>query len=122
MTRSDTLRLLAAIAACVLVAGLFMGGARSVTMTMVSMPWDKLAHFTTYFVLTALVYVASRSLRWAAPMAIAVGALDELHQALLFGGKVGVEDWLSNAAGVLLACMVVARTRMPMQRRANHGP
>lgn len=122
MTRSDALRLLTAIAACMVVVGLFVGGTRSMAMNLVPMLWDKLAHGTTYFVLTVLMYVTSRSLRWAAPLGLAVSVLDELHRASAIGSNASVQHWLADTVGIFMACMVVARIRRPMLQRINHGP
>jgi VanZ family protein len=107
-----------ALAAVLLVVGLFIGGAQPVAVGLVAPPWDKVLHAGVFGVLAVLLAVAlrgahllhgrkaigvSQALLWAALLAVMVGGADEIHQLQLPGRMAGWDDWLADATGVALA-------------------
>ena len=74
---------------------------------------DKLAHVAEYGVLGYLLVRALRSSeRWSAPLAggmlalaigLAIGAGDELYQALVPGRDSTALDWIADATGLVLS-------------------
>jgi VanZ family protein len=106
-----------ALAAVLLVAGLFIGGAQPVAVGLVAEPWDKVLHAGVFGVLAVLLAVALRgahllhgrqaigaaqALLWAALLALTVGGADEIHQLSLPGRMAGWDDWLADATGTAL--------------------
>ncbi|HEX6040629.1 VanZ family protein [Longimicrobium sp.] len=77
--------------------------------------FDKVAHFSAYAILGALLAFATDRSRL--PMALAVGlgvlygASDEVHQVFVPGRSPDVLDWAADAAGVLTACLLYTRWR-----------
>jgi hypothetical protein len=74
-------------------------------------PIDKLLHASAYAVLMALCCLAHPRLpRWRAAVALAVlGILDELGQSIpSVGRSADFDDWLADAAGILMAWAFVA--------------
>ena len=107
-----------ALAALVLVAGLFIGGAQPFAVGLFTEPWDKVAHATVFGVLAVLLALALRgahvlhgrtalglrhTLLLAALLAAMVAGADEIHQIWLPGRMEGWDDWLADVAGVALA-------------------
>lgn len=100
-------RLLAGGVAMLLIAGLFLGGAQPQAVNLVSAPWDKLAHLGVYALLALSCGLAAPVPLRLAPgvgllAALALGLLDEWHQAGLPGRQANLGDWLADAAGALL--------------------
>jgi VanZ family protein len=106
-----------ALAAVLLVAGLFVGGAQPVAVGLVNPPWDKVLHASVFGVLAVLLGVALRgahllhgrqaigvpqALLWAALLSLTVGGADEIHQLSLPGRMAGWDDWLADATGIAL--------------------
>ena len=88
---------------------LFFGGSQSAAAGLIDAPWDKLAHFAVYAAITVLLWLAAGG---RAPLAviavvIAIGALDELHQAGVPGRTADVIDFLVDAAGAAVAGTVM---------------
>lgn len=83
----------------------------------------KVAHFSEYAILTALVWRAVRArgdrtliLAWA--LAVAYAATDEFHQTFV-SGRVGTpRDVLIDAAGAAVAVLVIGRYAMRPKARA----
>lgn len=113
-----SLRLICAVAAVLLVVGLFMGGAQPVAVGLFAEPWDKVAHATVFGALAVLLAVALRgahgwhgraalgqgtSLALAATLAAMVAGVDELHQMGLPGRVAAWDDLFADAAGIVLA-------------------
>lgn len=87
--------------------GLFIGGGQPVAVGLVPVPWDKLVHGAVFAVLAWAMGYASGLRGW--PMlalafcgAVAVGALDELHQVSLPGRSAGWDDLAADAIGAAL--------------------
>ena len=74
---------------------------------------DKLAHFTAYSVLSALVLRATRTpFAWPtfARVAIAVslfGMVDEWHQSFIPGRSMSFADWIADSFGALVGPLAV---------------
>lgn len=117
--RLTPIRLLAAVAACVLGVGIVTGLVHPPVREGQGAVVEYLAHLSMYFVFTVLAYLATLSLKQSVPLAMLLGAVDELCQALWPGAcRPGLGDWLVDLAGIVIACMVIARYRkQPPQRR-----
>lgn len=81
----------------------------------------KLAHVTEYFVLTVLLVRALRRSRLATAVpaamaaALAYAASDEWHQSFVPGRTATPRDVAIDAAGIVLAAIIVSRTRLREQ-------
>lgn len=106
-----------ALAAVVLVAGLFIGGAQPAAVGLFAPPWDKVAHAMVFGLLAVLLTVALRGAHLlhgrkaiGMPLALVLAALltavvagaDEIHQLWLPGRMAGWDDWLADATGIAL--------------------
>lgn len=111
-------RVIYALAALLLVVGLFIGGAQPMAVGLFADPWDKVAHATVFGALAVLLALALRgahvlhgraalglgqSLLLAALLATMVTGADELHQIWLPGRVAAWDDWFADVAGVALA-------------------
>jgi VanZ family protein len=82
-----------------------------------TLPLDKAAHFVMYGVLGALAgrgwLRTNRMHPVVLPVlfAIAVGAVDELHQRTVEGRSSDVVDFAADMAGVLVGFQLIARSR-----------
>lgn len=114
MTRPTRIaRILLAVGATVCVIGM-VGPFQGVEEALI--PWDKAAHFTAFYVLTSLLYVAfpRRRRMDLTLMAIFAGAVIEVAQGLA-GRDMGVGDMVANAlgAGAVLLPMYLQEWRSP---------
>ena len=111
------LRLASAVAALLLVVGLFVGGAQPVAVGLFAPPWDKLAHAGVFGVLAVLLGVAcnhahllhgrsalqlNQALALAAVLTLLVAGADEIHQLWLPGRQASWTDWFADATGMAL--------------------
>ena len=102
--RSSLLARAACLAAAVAITfELFHLGAQPAAAGLVPAPWDKLAHFIVYALLTALLWKATGGRLPVVVVAavMLVGGLDELHQAGLPGRFASVGDFLVDAGAAL---------------------
>jgi VanZ family protein len=78
---------------------LFYLGAQPFAAGLIPVPWDKLAHLAVFAFLTTLLWIgtAGRIPLAVIVTAIAIGALDELHQASLPGRVADAADFLADA-------------------------
>jgi hypothetical protein len=92
--------------AIAMTVSLFHLGAGPGAVNLFMPPWDKVAHFTAYSVLSALLAVGIGLRRpWITLAAVAlIGLADEVHQIWLPGRSAGVDDWIVDAAAG--ACVV----------------
>ena len=112
------LRLLCALAALLLVAGLFVGGAQPAAVGLFRAPWDKLAHATVFALLAVLLAIAlsgahllhgrsalspAQALTLAGLLAALVAGADEIHQVWLPGREPSWSDLLADVIGIALA-------------------
>lgn len=96
-----------------LLGAIFIGGEAPNAGILFPPPWDKLAHLLTFGSIGVLVALSAPALPvFAIPgIVAAVGALDEIHQAFLPGRQAGIDDWLADLAGGMLALLVLTRLR-----------
>lgn len=100
-------RLIAVALAVGLPLGLWIGGAQPIAVGLVPTPWDKLVHLTVFGVLAAAIGCANgshsgRAALLAFACALAVGVVDEWHQAYLPGRSAGLDDLAADALGSAL--------------------
>lgn len=89
------------------VFNLFYLGAKPIAVGLFPEPWDKLAHFSAFAVLTGLLHFATRG-RWPIAVAIvaaAIGGLDEIHQIWLPGRVADINDFAADCCGI--ACLSI---------------
>ncbi len=69
--------------------------------------WDKLIHFTGFFVLGALAIMAGRNIPASRLILtlIAYAALTEILQHIIPGRSFSVLDWVADSLGVLVAVL-----------------
>ncbi len=87
---------------------------------------DKLEHFIGYFLLAAMLYLATRTLA-VAPMramlivlivSLAYGVFDEQTQKLV-GRDCSLYDWLADAAGAALAACISLALSLSARRGSS---
>jgi VanZ family protein len=119
-------RTLCIAAAGIITFALFHGGGQPLAAGFIVEPWDKLAHFAVYAVITVLLCLGAGC---RAPLAvvvvvIAIGALDELHQVNVPGRTADVIDFLvdsigATAAGTVMLWLETGRRRGGRMLRAT---
>lgn len=111
-----TRRLLPWLPAAAWAGVIFYLSSRSTLPVQPRIPYfDKVAHFSAYAILGALLAFAADRARLSLVAAVALGLLygasDEVHQAFVPGRSPDVLDWAADAAGVLAACFLYTRWR-----------
>ncbi len=109
----------ALVIGCALFVGLYYLGAQPFAVGLLVPPYDKLAHFTLFFVLASLFWLAAGG-RWSILIFLVVaglGALDEWHQAYLPGRAVDVVDFLTDTTAA--ACAITWLHWRRRQRNAG---
>jgi len=106
------LRWFAAAVVFAVSAGLFVGGALPVAVGLFTPPWDLLAHACVFSVVGVTSGLASGRRGWRLLMfclvgAVAVGAMDELHQLRLPGRSADWNDLAADAVGGLLGSFLL---------------
>lgn len=111
-------RLACAGLAIALTVNLFYLGAGPGAVNLFQPPWDKVAHFTAFAVLTALVAIGVGLNRvWIAlGIVVLIGLADEAHQATLPGRHAGIDDWVIDAAAAMVVVSLIA---LAMRRRVS---
>jgi VanZ family protein len=68
--------------------------------------WDKVAHFSTFALITALLLhgTAGRAPLAVLGAVVAFAALDELHQAFLPGRAAEIADFIADATAAAVVC------------------
>jgi VanZ family protein len=96
---------------------LFYLGAQPVAADLVPAPWDKLAHFVVYSLITVLLWIGTAGRITFAVIATvaAIGALDEMRQTDLQGRFPDAFDFLADAC----AGIGTATTMLLYPRRAT---
>src|SRR5256712_2862104 len=101
---------------------LFYLGAQPFAAGLIPAPWDKLAHLAVFAILTTLLSIgtAGRMPLAVIATAIAIGALDELHQASLPGRFADAADFLADACAATGtgACIFLLQVRNRRCRRS----
>jgi VanZ family protein len=97
------LRWLCLALAAMMTFQLFQVGSQPVAAGLIPEPWDKLAHFATYSVITGLAWVGTAGRMPLAVIAaiVAVGAFDELHQGSIPGRVADAADFLVDVCAAV---------------------
>ncbi|MEP6772096.1 MAG: VanZ family protein [Polaromonas sp.] len=108
----QTVRILAALSVILAATALYILGAQPIAVGLFPSPWDKLAHLLVFGMLGAAAGIASGSHGWRLTLccvagAIAVGVMDELHQAFLPGRSASWSDLAADAAGGFLGAVAL---------------
>ena len=114
--RASVLRCLCLLLAAAVVFQLFYLGSQQFAPGLVPAPWDKLAHLTVYSAITALLWIGTGGIMPVLVIVavIAIGALDELHQAGVPGRHAAIDDLLVDicaGVGTGIAMFLHARVR-----------
>ena len=103
MPTDPSLRVAVARCLCLAVAAaivfeLFTMSVRPAAAGLIVAPWDKVAHFAVYSAIAALLWVAAAGRMRVALLfiVIAVGLLDEIHQAGVPGRTADAMDFLAD--------------------------
>lgn len=98
-----------------LVIGLFWVGTKPIAVGLFSEPLDKVAHFATFGLIAALLWLSFQRGRPLMVIAIvgSIGAADEFHQRFLPGRSASMEDLATDifAAVVIVSLLEYARRR-----------
>lgn len=107
------LELLALACLLVLLAALFIGGHQPASGKLFPAPWDKLAHFTFYSLLTIFAGIAFPRIRLPliGLIIIMVGGADEIHQMFVPGRHPGLDDLAADVIGCFPALYFLSRLR-----------
>lgn len=99
--------------AIAMTVNLFHLGAGPGAVNLFVPPWDKVAHFAAFSVLSGLLAVGIGVRRpWITLAAVAlIGMADELHQLWLPGRSAGVDDWIVDVMAGLCVVGLVAVAR-----------
>lgn len=116
MTRSHFYRFSLITFSVSLVLALFIAGSQPQAAGLFVSPVDKLVHFLYFGSFTfAVVMSNTMPLKYAAILAAALGAADELHQMLLPGRMPGIDDWLADCFGaVIVVCIFSVIRKQPI--------
>jgi VanZ family protein len=110
---------------CLLIAAtvvfqLFHLGAQPFAAGLIPEPWDKLAHFAVYSLITVLLWIGTAGRMTLAVLAtvVAIGALDELRQAGIHGRSADTFDFLADVcAGIATTEAMLLHGRKTIQDR-----
>jgi VanZ family protein len=100
--------------AALIVVNLFYLGAKPFAAGLVPAPWDKLAHIAVYGGITALLWIGTggRMTFTVIAAVVAIGGLDELHQAAVPGRSADGADFAADVlAGVLTGGLMLLYAR-----------
>src|SRR5688572_21254667 len=117
-------RCLCFAAAAAIVFELFTMSLRPAAAGLIAAPWDKLAHFAVYSALAALLWVAAGGRMRIALLfvVVALGLLDELHQADVPGRTADAMDFLADscAAAATIGLLALTKRRLGKTTRKGH--
>ena len=121
-------RAVAARCLCLAVAGaivfeLFTMSLRPAAAGLVAAPWDKLAHFAVYSAIAALLWVAAGGRMRVALLfvVVALGLLDELHQANVPGRTADAMDFLADSCAAAATIGLLALTKRGPGKATRKG-
>lgn len=82
---------------------LFFLGSQPFAANLFPVPWDKLAHFFAFSIITALLFFGTggRMPLLVIAIVVAIGALDEWHQAGLSGRSANIYDFLTDVGAAI---------------------
>lgn len=118
MLRGRIFRFACFASALFLVTSLFWLGAKPVAVGLFPAPLDKVAHFATFGLIAALLWLSTQRGHPLLAIAIvsAIGAADEFHQRFLPGRSAGLDDL---AADILAAVVIISLLKHARQRHAS---
>jgi len=112
MTRSHFYRFSLITFSVSLILALFIAGSQPQAAGLFVSPVDKVVHSLYFGIFTfAIVMSSTMPLKYAAILAAALGAADELHQMLLPGRMPGIDDWLADCFGAVIVVCIFSVTR-----------
>ncbi len=115
-------RALCLLAAAIMVFNLFYIGAKPVAVGLFTSHWDKVAHFLFFSTIAGLLWLGCDG-RWplvVALIVIAVGGLDELHQATLPGREADLPDFATDTtAACCTVCVLMWLDHRESRRRSK---
>jgi len=114
LRRAPLLQFLCLLLATAVIFQLFYLGSQPFAAGLIPPPWDKLAHLVVYSAITALLWIGTGGSTPALVImaVIAVGALDELHQANLPGRDAALGDFLVDVcAGISTAILFYVQAK-----------
>ena len=93
----------------IVVFNLFYLGAKPVAVGLFVPPMDKIAHFATFSLITALLWIGwLRGRPWTLVfLASAIGGGDEIHQISLPGRSAGFDDFAADVIAVILTTILL---------------
>jgi hypothetical protein len=108
LTRTP-IRALSYATATALFALLYHLGSKPFAVGLIPPPWDKLAHFVLFSVLTLLLWIGTGGKRPISIVAIVtvLGVFDEIHQAFLPGRTADPGDLLTDFCAAVITVMVL---------------
>lgn len=114
------LRALSLAGALCIIGSLFYVGAKPVAVGLFPPPWDKVAHFTVYGLIAALLWYGlfRRHPLWLIAIVSVVGVADELHQRTVPGRFPGLDDL---AADIVAAIMITGLLEWFRRRKKRSG-
>jgi len=109
------------ILAAVLIALLFYLGSKPFAAGLFPPPWDKLAHFSFYALITVLLAQGVGPLpAWVLVALVGgVGFLDEVHQLFVPGRSADLGDWATDIVAAI--CVVLVLQGLAMRVRPKPG-
>lgn len=104
----------ALLAALVLLAAYVWSNSLPEAAGLMPPPWDKLAHLTWYAVLSSLLLIGfgRRAWPWVLVGTLLLAGWDEWHQFALPGRSPDIDDWLSDALGVMAGIFITCAIRL----------
>ena len=107
-TELDTRRFASLVTASAIMLGLLFLRSHAIPSG-----WDKVAHFSTFALITALLWhgTSGRAPLFVLGAVVAFGALDEFHQLFMPGRSADVMDFIADATAAAVVCgLLWART------------
>lgn len=110
---SRIIRLACFVGALFIIIGLFWMGAKPVAVGLFPEPLDKIAHFATFGLIAALLWLSFQRGHPVLIIAIvsAIGAADEFHQRFLPGRSASLEDLATDIFAVVVIVSLLKYTR-----------
>jgi VanZ family protein len=111
--------------ACLAVASAIMLGLLFLRSHAIPPGWDKVAHFSTFALITALLWHGTAG---DAPLAVLAGVvafagLDEVHQMFMPGRAAELADFLADAAAAAAVCgLLFIRRKTPCVELSRPSP
>lgn len=103
------LKTLARISLSTLILMIFIVGAQPIAVNLFMPPLDKVVHSLTYGLILFLAYLAFPKIKliYLFLVVLSLGALDEIHQQYLIGRSSGLDDFLADFIGILIAYFLI---------------